>query len=87
MPSRIPAEAGCGGWEDEERRAGRRDGMDFPTEPHENQPTHLSRPLRRFLREHEVALRKMAAEEAARGEFTVGLSRCLDILDSEWWPR
>jgi len=44
-------------------------------------PEHISEPLRRFLREHEPMLRAMAADEAERGEFTLGLSRCIDLLD------
>ena len=46
-------------------------------------PEHISEPLRRFLREHEPMLRELAAEEAREGTFTLGLSRCIDLLDRE----
>lgn len=44
---------------------------------------HISAPLRRYLIANEAKLRRMAAEEAERGEFTLGLSRCIEILDAE----
>ncbi len=39
--------------------------------------------LSTFLRTHEAYVRQLAADEAKRGVFTVGLSRCLDILDDQ----
>ena len=46
-------------------------------------PVPISAVLRAFLRQHETKPRDMAEAEAERGEFTTGLSRCLDLLDSE----
>ena len=43
----------------------------------------ISEVLRAFLRQHETKLRNMAEAESECGKFTVGLSRCLDILDVE----
>ena len=40
-----------------------------------------SEELLRFLHKHEARLRAMAEDEAGKGQFTLGLSRCIDLLD------
>lgn len=56
--------------------------MNAPERPPRG-PEPVADVLRRVLKPHETTLRRMAAEEMDRGEFSPGLSRCLDLLDSD----
>ena len=65
------------------------DSVNFSTSPRRrdcnsvNGPRHITEGLAKCLTRHEAFLRNMAEKEASRGEFTVGLSRCIDLLDND----
>ncbi len=48
-----------------------------------NRPKHISRAMYEYLLPLESYLREMQEREIESGEFTQGLSRCIDILDSK----
>ena len=64
------------------------DDQDFNISPRRarkqpaEEPRHISEFLVNYLSQHETFLREMAAKEQDGGEFTPGLSRCIDMLDN-----
>ena len=61
---------------------------DLKPQPSAIQIARVSVETAAFLISHEIYLRNLAADEQDAGEFTLGLSRCVDLLDgSDGWLR